>query len=75
MQLQGGHMQTFLFEYRHEGADWGLTIQARDAADAQERIKALAWARYQGQVFAKVPAAGGLFVRAAVWIRNIFSPS
>jgi hypothetical protein len=33
---------TFLFEYRHDGADWALKIPARDAEDARQRIKSLA---------------------------------
>ncbi|AMJ59961.1 hypothetical protein AXW83_06325 [Bosea sp. PAMC 26642] len=63
---------TFLFEYRHDGDEWAFTIQAKDAADARERLKALTWARYQGQLVAVVPAAAGPLAKAAVWLRNAF---
>lgn len=56
----------YLFEYRHDGADWGIEITARSPADAKERLKSLAWARYQGEVQAKfhIPT-GGLLGRFA----------
>ncbi|MBP0439443.1 hypothetical protein [Tianweitania sediminis] len=49
----------YLFEYRHQGADWGIEILATSPADAQERLKALAWARYKGETVAKIKVPGG----------------
>lgn len=46
---------TYLFEYRHDGAWWGLEIKARDPLDARARLKALAFAQYRGAVVVKVP--------------------
>lgn len=54
----------YLFEYRHDGSEWGIEIVARSPADARERLKALAFARYQGEVRYKIPVPGtGLFRR------------
>lgn len=53
----------YLYEYRHEGADWGIEIVASSRADAQARLKALAFARYQGEVKLKLPIPGGNLFR------------
>jgi hypothetical protein len=56
----------YLFEYRHGGAEWGIEIIARSPQEAKERIKSLSWARYRGEINAKVPIpTGGLFKRIA----------
>lgn len=49
----------YLFEYRHEGSEWGIEIMATSPQDAQERLKALSWARYKGTVAATIPVPGG----------------
>lgn len=56
--------QDYLFEYRHDGGTWGLKIRARSPEDAQARLKALAWARYRGEVGAtiQVPSVFGRLV-------------
>ena len=60
----------YLFEYRHDGSDWGLEIVARSPDEAKERIKSLTWARYQGEVKAKVHIPPtGLRNRIASWFR------
>ena len=46
--------QDYLFEYRHDGGTWGLKVKARSPEDAQARLKALAWARYKGEVAATI---------------------
>lgn len=48
--LHSIEFKRYLFEYRHEGAEWALEILARDADDARERIKRIPWAQYQGEV-------------------------
>ena len=50
----------YLFEYRHDGAEYGIVIMARSPAEAKERINALNFARYKGEVQATihVPSAG-----------------
>ena len=60
----------YLFEYRHDGNDWGIEIVARSPEEAKERIKSLTWARYQGEIKAKIPVpATGLIRRIAAWFR------
>lgn len=62
---------THLFSYRHDGTEWTLEIKARDPHDAKERLKALPFARYDGELIAKVPVSLGPLMRAAVWLRNV----
>lgn len=59
----------YLFEYRHEGSEWGLEITARSPDEAKERIKSLAWARYQGEIKAKVPVPAAGLIQ---WIASRF---
>ena len=62
-------MNRYLFEYRHDGSTWGIEILARSPAEAEERIRALTWARYKGQVMATIPVpGGGLFSRIARYL-------
>ena len=49
----------YLFEYRHDGSEWGIEIVAKSQQDAQERLKAISWARYKGEIAAKIPVPGG----------------
>jgi hypothetical protein len=59
-----GNFRRFLFEYRHEGAEWGIEIVAEDQLDARERLKAISWASYKGELAAKIPVPGaGLLER------------
>lgn len=44
----------YLFEYRHDGSEYGIVISARSPAEARERINALNFARYQGEVQATI---------------------
>lgn len=71
----GVEFKRYLFEYRHEGSEWGIEIVATSQTDARERLKALTWARYQGEVKAKlsVPSAGPL-LGVANRLRSIFQP-
>lgn len=66
----------FICEYPFDGARWGFTITAVDHAEAQDRLRALAWASVKGEVVATIPAslpAAGLFVRVGCWLRNLFA--
>lgn len=59
----------YLFEYRHDGSEWGIEIIARSPEEAKERLKSLAWARYQGEIKAKIPLpTSGVFFRIARWL-------
>lgn len=62
----------YLFEYRHEGAEWALELHARDLDDAKARLAALPWAEYKGEIAASgtIPLGGKLL---SIWnaIRGI----
>jgi hypothetical protein len=63
----------FLFTYRFEGAEWGISIFAVDSYEAREKIKAVALARYDGELHMRVPAYAsvfGLMPRLIVWLRQ-----
>lgn len=57
-----GGYRRYLFEYRYEGSDWGLEIIARSPEEARERLGALTWARYKGEIAAKIPVPGAGFI-------------
>ncbi len=67
----GVEFKRYLFEYRHEGSEWGIEVVATSPADAHERLKALTWARYQGEIKAKVsvPSRGSLMELLAAFLR------
>jgi hypothetical protein len=48
--------KTYLFSYRYKDAVWGFDLKAESPDDAQERLKALAWATYDGELVAIIPA-------------------
>lgn len=63
------------YPFGRNGAQWSLTIRARSEAEALERLKAIGgWGTVDGQLMATIPAypGAGLFVRAFVWLRNLF---
>ena len=45
----------FSIEYPFAGSDWVLRIKAKDQAEAEARLKALAWGKVAGQIFASGP--------------------
>jgi hypothetical protein len=59
----------YLFEYRYDGSEWAMEITARSPDEARERLGALTWARYRGEIAAKIPVPGAGFLGgiAAVW--------
>lgn len=66
-------MREYLFNYRFGGSEWGITIYANDAAEAKEKIKAVAFARYEGELHMRIPAGAsvfGLLPRLIVWLRQ-----
>ncbi len=63
----------FLFTYRFGGAEWGASGFAADPSEAKEKIKAMALARYDGELMARIPAAipaAGLLARLTCWWKN-----
>lgn len=63
--------RTYLFNYSHAGASWGLEIKAASPEDARQRLSRIAYASYQGELVAKVPAFAATPARAVVTARNV----
>lgn len=63
--------RTHLFSYRYEGADYVVEIPAASADEAKQRLSQLAWARYDGELIAKIPAIAGPLPAIAAWLRNL----
>ena len=64
-------METHLFSYRHDGAEWVLEIKAASAEDAKARLARLPWATYDGVLVSKIPASIGFWVPLECWLRNL----
>jgi len=62
--------ETHMFTYRHDGAEWVMTLQATDVDDARARIGKLAYATYDGVVISQMPGVFSPFGALAVWVRN-----
>jgi hypothetical protein len=62
----------YLFNYRFDGAEWGISIHAASPAEAKEKIKAVALARYEGELAMRIPVlpGAGIFTRALTWLLN-----
>jgi hypothetical protein len=61
---------THLFSYRFSGQEYTVDILAKDADEAKNRLKALAWAKYDGVLIARVPQGLGFLARITTAIRN-----
>jgi hypothetical protein len=60
--VSGEKYNQYLFEYRFNDAHWGIEITATSPMEAKERLKALAWAQYKGEVAMKIAVPGGSWV-------------
>ncbi len=61
----------YQFEYRFDGAEWVIMIVAKSPDEARERIKAMNWAQYRGEVAAIIPIPGaGLLNRIRALFRS-----
>jgi hypothetical protein len=69
--MDNGSHERYLFEYRFNGAEWGIEIKAANPTEAHERLKALAWAQYRGRIFATIPVTAGPLVRIVTCLRNV----
>jgi hypothetical protein len=70
-----GDYETHLFSYRFDDHEYTIDIIAKDADEAKARLKALAWAKYDGSLVTRISAApgAGMLVRALVPLRNVFA--
>ncbi|MFA7308411.1 MAG: hypothetical protein WC026_17270 [Hyphomicrobium sp.] len=61
----------YLFEYRFGNSWWGATIRARSPTEAKERLSAIAFAQYRGEVKAKIAVPCGSIVSKVIdWMRG-----
>jgi len=64
----------FLVEYTFGNSQWNFVIHARNWQEAEERLKrAGTYGRVIGSDVVTVPAIGGPFVKAYVWLHNFWS--
>ena len=65
----------WVVQYDLDGSKWGITVCARNAADASRRLRAIGTTgEVHGQLMERIPvfAGTGLYVRAKVFLRNLF---
>jgi len=63
--------QQYLFEYRYGDSEWGIQIAATSPDEARERLKAISWAQYKGEIGTIIPVPGaGLIKRIAALFRT-----
>ena len=61
----------YLFEYRFNGSEWAIEITAKNPEEAKQRLGALTWARYRGEITARIPIPStNLFNRIGAWSRQ-----
>lgn len=60
----------YLFEYRHAGTKWGLTIPAVSEEDAIARIHSIQYATLLGTEVMRIPVKTGMLPRLICWLRN-----
>lgn len=61
---------THIFSYQFNGRDYTVDIVALDEGEAKERLKALAFARYDGELVARIPRELGMLTQTATTLRN-----
>ena len=62
--------KTLVFSYFHDGSMWELEIKARDAEDAKARVAKLAYATFDGEQIASIPASSQCVERAPVGLAS-----
>lgn len=59
----------FLFEYRYQGAVYGVDMVASSEREAKERLSAMGLARYCGEIHATIRVPGGnVLLRVWKWL-------
>jgi hypothetical protein len=63
----------FSVSYRYDGKQWCFDIQATSHEDAEARVKALAWAKVDGEIMERIPAVtgAGWYARLRCWWGNL----
>ena len=58
-----GQSKTYLYSYPFQGGWWSFELEAASMEEAEERLRALAWAKLDGELVARIPVPGGSLVR------------
>lgn len=68
------NIKTHLFSYNYEGAQYSLEIPASSPQEAKERLSRMAFAQYDGEFVAQIPASSParIFASMLTWTRNAF---
>ncbi len=45
---------TFIYSYPFKGGQWSFEMKAKDAEEAEARLKALAWAKLDGELHVRI---------------------
>lgn len=69
-RVEVGEMANYLFEYRHGGRKWGLTISAESEEDAKARIYSIQHATFLGTEVMRIRATLKIWPRLMCWIHN-----
>ena len=75
MAIKDRELNTYLFSYHHDGANWSFEVQAKDEEEAKSRVAKMAWAQLDGKLYAKLPIRNSWPARATVWLLNRLSLS
>jgi hypothetical protein len=76
--LPESEYKTYLFTYRYDGAEWGITLMARTADEAKARLARLSYATYDGEVMTMIPVPsvfqqiGGIIKRSLTSLKSVF---
>lgn len=52
-------MPKYLFDYRYNGDEYGVDIEADTLSEAKARLSAMSFARYAGEIKATIKVPGG----------------
>lgn len=61
-------LKEFQFSYRFDNKTWGITIFARNADEAKQKIQAVAQAKYDGEIVAQIYVPQQLSILARCWL-------
>ncbi|MCB1487945.1 MAG: hypothetical protein KDJ88_10865 [Bauldia sp.] len=61
--------RNYHFTYRFDGTEWSIAIPALSLQEAKERVKVLAFARYEGEA-GEAGRGGGSIRRGSDWFRR-----
>jgi molybdopterin biosynthesis enzyme MoaB len=65
-----GQYKTFLVQYRHDGAEWGIQLPAQSFEDAKARLARLAFGTVKGEVVMTLPGSTGPLAAIVTSLRN-----